>query len=445
MKEKILHETYKFFRESNDFNGISLTELAKKVGISYIEIFPYMEGLINEDFVSIQAGENPHIIRMAHYPKDKQLECLKEAEQNKTEVIKTIEPKGFDVEFNPIVLVSQSHSRCIYPSPKYLEQTLITAEYDKTPFTKRIAYGEAQLTPVFFEIDVLERYSSDPRYRFSFEDYSGEISINETSDKPSELKETDQIFLKTFGLGYDNEENRVAVAYLRYLSDMSSEHQLYWYSKMVETKCKMVKEYFNNTIIGDWVFSQSLFAAVIEEQILINKMCKLIIEKPLFRETFKDEKRPKEFTFFNSPTLVNYEKFITVLDKMLSDNINKSFFKGDIEEYDIETISEGVVERKPKGTLRLLEEWLRQNYTLHDENGYETLMAPFKEVRKERQKPAHKISQNYYDKALFKKQMDLLSKVYHSLLNLRYIFHQHRKAKQVQIPKWLEKGEIKHF
>jgi hypothetical protein len=308
-----------------------------------------------------------------------------------------------------------------------------------------MAYGEAQLTPVFFELDVLERYASDPRYRFSFDDYSGQISVNAASDIPSQLRESDQVFLQTFGLGYDKNGDRVAVAYLRYLSDMSSEHQMYWHSKIIETECKVVKEYFDNTIFGNWVSSQSLFNAFIQEQKLINEMTELIVGTPLFRETFEEGKRPKEFTFFNSPTLVNYEKFISVLDKMLSDNIDKAFFKGDIEEYEMVPVSDGVVERKPKGTLRLLEEWLRQNYQLQDESGYKTLMAPFKEVRKERQSPAHKISENYYDKAFFKKQMELLGKVYHSLLNLRYIFHQHPKANEVQIPKWLEKGEIKHF
>jgi hypothetical protein len=226
---------------------------------------------------------------------------------------------------------------------------------------------------------------------------------------------------------------------------MSPEHQMYWNSKIIEADCKMTKEYFDNTIVGDWVSSQSLFSAFIEEQRLINEMSTLITGIPLFRETFEEKKRPKEFTFFNSPTLDNYEKFVSVLDKMLSDNINKVFFKGEVEEYEMVPISEGIVERKPKGTLTLLEEWLRLKYRLQDESGYKILVGPLREVRKQRQSPAHKINENYYDKALFKKQMELLSSVYHSMLNLRYIFHQHPSAKSVFIPKWLEKGEIKHF
>ena len=152
-----------------------------------------------------------------------------------------------------------------------------------------------------------------------------------------------------------------------------------------------------------------------------------------------------EFSFFNSPTLVNYERFISVLDKMISDNINKDFFIGKVEEYEMVTISEGVVERRVKGTLKLMEEWLRKHYTLQDEKGYDKLMKPLKDVRKERQSPAHKITKNHYDKNLYNKQMELLEQVYISFMNLRHIFHQHPRAAFVQIPDWIVESRIKNF
>jgi hypothetical protein len=207
----------------------------------------------------------------------------------------------------------------------------------------------------------------------------------------------------------------------------------------------MVREYYENTILGNWAFSQSLFSAVIEEHRILNEMSQLITGKSLFRETFEGDKRPKEFTFFMTPTLRHYENFISLLDKMISDNLNKDFFKGTVEEYETAKISDDVVERKPKGTLRLLDEWLRANYRLRDESVYEKLIASFKEVRKERQKPAHRISDNYYDRDFFNKQMDLLEKVHESLANLRFIFQQHPLGASVKIPKWIAKGEIKNF
>jgi hypothetical protein len=50
----------------------------------------------------------------------------------------------------------------------------------------------------------------------------------------------------------------------------------------------------------------------------------------LFRETFDEEKRPLEFATMLRPTRRQYLEFAQVLDKMLSDNVNRDFFKGDI-------------------------------------------------------------------------------------------------------------------
>ncbi|MES2285920.1 MAG: hypothetical protein V4547_09555 [Bacteroidota bacterium] len=445
IKNKTIEKILDFYLKSSDFNGIPLSTLAVKLNIEYIKLLSVINELIEEEAVSVQDGENPHIVRWGHYDKETQLNRVKEAEKNEVRIIHTINPVGFNEGITPINITLDSHLLCAYPSPTYLKQHYTDNKYDSLPFTKRLAYGEAQVKPAYFEIDVLERYFSDPRYHFDFEDYSGQISVVETLQKPSLLRETDQVFLKTFGLGYDESGNRVAVAYLRYLSDLSAEHQAYWNSKIITTPCNMVNEYYQNTIIGSWVFSQSLFSAAIEEHRIANEMSQLITGKSIFRETFEGDKRPKEFTFFTSATLVNYENFISLLDKMISDNINKDFFKGVIEEYEMVPISDGVVERKSKGTLRLLEEWLRDNYHLKDETGYEKLMAPFKEVRKERQKPAHKISENYYDKNFFKKQMDFLGKVYQSLSYLRLVFQKHPSCAAVEIPKWIQEGKIKNF
>ena len=47
---------------------------------------------------------------------------------------------------------------------------------------------------------------------------------------------------------------------------------------------------------------------------------------------------------------------------MLSDNINFEFFKGELDLFDLRIIEEGLIERKPKGTIRLFEEWLLSQY-----------------------------------------------------------------------------------
>lgn len=444
-KDKITELIFNFYANSSNFNGILLSSLADKLEVEYQQLIPKIIELIEDDSISIQNGENPHIIRWGHYDKETQIGVVEKARNNKKKILDTIIPKGFPTEMEPIQIVIESHPVCVYPSPKYLEQHYSETKYGNLPFSKKLSLGEAQLTPVYFEIDVLDRYFSDPRYDFDFDDYSGSISVTDTEDIPSSLKESDQIFLKTFGLGYREDGVRVVVAYVCYLSDLSSEHQLFWNSKVVTAPCKMVAEYYENTIEGNWVLSQSVFSAIIEEQRLINEMTVLISGKPLFRNSFEERKRPKEFTFFTSPTLINYESFISLLDKMLSDNINKDFFQGEVDEFDTVQISEGVVERKIKGTIRLLEEWLKNKYIVEKESDFDAIFKPLKEVRKQRQNPAHRISENYYDEEFFKKQMNISEQVLSSLTLLRIIFGSHRLTSSVAIPDWIFYGNIKKF
>jgi hypothetical protein len=447
MKEQATNEIFHFFVKSRDYNGIPVLTLAENLGIEYNQVLPILKELVEEDVVSIQSSINPHIIGIGHFEKKQQLEFLKAAEKNKREVVETIKPHSNspDFELPTIQFVSESVPLCVYPSQSYLKAHRDISMLEKTPFGKRLALGEPQLTPVYFEIDVLERYFTDPRYIFAFHDYSGQISYFETEEQKTTLKELDQIFLQSFGLGVDKERKRVVVVYLRYLNDLTAEHQIYWNSKLCDNECQMHYEYYQNTILGEWSTAHSVFSAFIEEQRLINLMSEAISGKKLFRETFEKGQQPKEFTFFASPTLINYENFISLLDKMLSHNINRDFFTEFIELYELQKVSEGVVERKQKGTLTLLEEWLRKNYRLVKEEGYEKLLAPFKQVRSERQKPAHKISENYYDNAFFRKQMDLMNEVYFSIRGLRIMLQQHPKAKDIEIPNWIKNGNIKEF
>ena len=114
----------------------------------------------------------------------------------------------------------------------------------------------------------------------------------------------------------------------------------------------------------------------------------------------------------------------------IEENINKSFFKGKLD----------VIENK--GTLQLLEEWLTNIFKIEGEGSISEVIKPFKTIRKERQAPAHKITENIYDIKLIEKQKNIISKAYNSMRQLRNIFHLHPKARKNQIPEWLENGKI---
>lgn len=437
LKNKIQTIVYDFFVNSSDFNGIPLRNISQKLNIEYEASIDLIKELVIEDIVSIQSSTNPHIIGFQHYPIESQLSILEEAKKIK-EVIHSFGDFKISSENTEFPI-------CLYPSKIFLSKNRTLAEFGNACYTQQLALGEPHLKPIFFEIEVLDRYSNDPRFDFKFEDYSGRISCRYDENEKPIVRDEDDIFLKTFGLGFDENGNRLAVVYLRYLKDLTAEHQIYWKSREKSGNCKMLEEYHQNTIQGNWSSSYSIFSGFIGEQKCINDLTELIFSKALFRKTFEEENRPKEFTFFFTPTLKNYNDFILLLDKMISENINKDFFEGKVELFEYKELGNGLVEKQSKGTLQIFEEWLTSVFNVEGDGTISELFKPLKKIRRERQNPAHRISENQYDMKFTDKQKQIISDAYSVFRNLRNIFHQHPKAKSFEIPNWLENGKIKTF
>lgn len=433
MKDKIEKLIYTFFVESNDFNGIPLRDISKKLKIGYQESIDALNELVKEDKVSIQSSTNPHIISFRHYEIDDQIHLLNEAKKNIIEYKKFGEIKiGFE---------NTEYSICVYPSPRYLKDNRNLENFEYAYYSKKLALAEPQLKPFFFEIEVLEKYYNDPRFYFDFDDYSGRISCKYDDQYNPLVRNEDDIYVKSFGIGFDEEGNRLAVVFLRYLHNLTGEHQILWKSKEKTGKCRMLEEYYKNSIEGKWSFSYSMFSAFLQELKCLNEISKQIFGDSLFIETFEQHKKPKEFTFFFIPTVKNYDDFIHLLDKMISENINRDFFKGKI---DLFTLREenGIFIKETKGTLRLLEEWLSSIFNISGPGSISDILKSFKKIRKERQSPAHKVIENIYDKNLIAKQKNTISEAYGSMRQLRNVFHQHPKAKSYELPEWLENGKI---
>ncbi|AXG74833.1 hypothetical protein DVK85_11575 [Flavobacterium arcticum] len=437
MKKNILDIVYNFFIDSNDFNGIPLRKISKNLNIDYISSIETIKELVNEDKVSIQSSTNPNIIGFQHYPQNIQIQILEDAKLIEISYSKfgdfTIESEN--TEF-PI---------CLYPSKEYLVKNRDLKDFERAEYSKRLALAEPHLEPVFFEMDVLDRYITDPRYDFKFEDYSGSIIHTHDEQDTPHLREEDQIFLNTFGLAFGTNNDRIIAVYLRYLKDLTPDHQTYWKTKEIGGACKVLKEYHDNIVLGNWNTSYSIFNGFIGELNCLYDLSQFIFSKPLLLKKFNEEKRLREFTYFLSPTSKNYSDFVLLLDKMMSENLNKDFFKNKVELFDLEELGNGIVERKPKGTIRLFEEWISSQFKSSNDNDLKNLFKIFKDIRKERQSPAHKIIENKYDKNYTQKRIDLVKKGYNSMRILRHIFQQHPHAKTFNTPKWLENSDIKNF
>lgn len=436
--EKIKNLVFSFFCESSDFNGIALRNISERLGLDYKDSIDRVKELVKDGIVSIQSSTNPHIIGFTHHAIDPQLAILEQSKD--IEVSK----KTFgNIEF---VTENTEYPICVYPSKEYLKENRDLSEFGYSKYTSALALAEPQLSFRFFETDVLERYSNDPRFDFEFHDFSGSISCKYDESGKAILRKEDQIFLKSFGLGFDSNSNRLIAVILRDLGRLSSEHQVYWSTKEVPaSECKVLTDYYDNIIQGNWITARSVFYALIDEINAIYKLTSSIFGVPLFRKELDGDHRPKNFTFFFSPTTKNYYDFINLLDKYISENINKPFFEGKLDLEERKPIDDDTFERIQKGTLRLLEEWLTAVFRYADDSIPKEIMKPLKKVRKERQSPAHKVIDNSYNPSLVELQKEIMEGCYLSLGSIRRNIQTHPKAKDVELDDSLDRDNVKYF
>ena len=163
---------------------------------------------------------------------------------------------------------------------------------------------------------------------------------------------------------------------------------------------------------------------------------------PLFKNDFYNEQRPKNFCFLIRPTLKEYNDFILLLDKLISENINKKFFQDDIPlEYYVKR-KDGKVIIRHKNTITILEEWLKTMFKTAEGDPIKKMKSVFKEIRSLRQKPAHAIDENKFNQKYIKEQREIMIKAYEGIQIIRLIFMKHPKVKDFQIPEILKTGPI---
>jgi hypothetical protein len=419
-EETVANTVRDFFIVSHDFNGISTLELTRQLAAGWDDVKPILARLIERgqiEAVFYSHQDNPHIKRLPLLSVADQLARLTKDELQ--EVV------------------------CLYPTREVIAESGNVGAFDNRPFTKRLFLAEPQLIPVFFDLDVLDPYFRDPRYLCDFHDFSGRISIQDEHYQSEDMRERDKVFLQSFGIGYGPDRTRVVVAYLRYLADLSPEHQQIWKAREITQPCTLNSDYAGAALYGHWPQHRSVYQAFVQEQVELNKLASLIGKPSLFLRTF-DSERPSGFHPMLRPTQRNFDEFILLLDKMLSDNLNRKFFRGDIELEELIENEAGVTERRSLGTLKLLENWLRTRYrTYNGEDVSKEVLEPLYEVRRLRQPLAHTLREDRYDKTFPKQQDDLLGRVIRALTKLRLILWSHPRARgQYKPPDWLDGDKI---
>lgn len=428
-KEDLLSTVTNFYLSKRDFNGypihslldllhpekptnskspiirfISPEEVVEKLGKCRTEVQDLLVPLVEKDLLTIVFGDlhpNPHI-------------------------------KSFQEELKEIVLQkintdSLAHA-CLYPTSKHLTEVVDKAKYSKRTFTLELALGAGQLQFSTFDLTVLEWYRNDPRYFYEADDISGRICITSEFCESGEMDDSDKILLESFGFAYNDDYDRAVAVFNRYLIRLSPEHQQLWYLKKTKEIFKLHPDYYRTSILGEWQKGTSIFTAFLFEQKTINEICEKINRPHLFENSYYNERRPREFSFLLRPTAKEYQDFALLLDKMMSDNINRAFFMDEVPKEEDQPRKDGKIVVIQISTIRMLETWLNKFFVPEDPKLIQGIIDKFKTIRKERQPVAHKIDDNVFDQEYFHKQRKLIISAYEAINVLRILLSTHPKV-----------------
>ena len=221
MKSDILRVVASYYLDSGDFNGTPIIRLIQEIGVDWNKMWPALQELIDEDAIGVLFSDlelNTHILRLGFPPKEVQISKL-----------------DTDDFFHT----------CVYPRPGYLHKVVNASRYVGEPYKLCLALGEPQLAYRSFDLSVLEMYRNDPRYLYSADNISGSICVRSEYVESNQIYERDQVLLETFGFAYDENLNRAVASYVRYLADLSPEHQQIWKAKELTGNFKLSRSRFH--------------------------------------------------------------------------------------------------------------------------------------------------------------------------------------------------------
>lgn len=306
-------------------------------------------------------------------------------------------------------------------------------------YSRLLAIGGGQMSPVFFDPMVLQRYASDPRYYFRYDDFGGMLGTADEYYLADDFPDEDKVLVDTFGMGWADDRPQAIAVYLVYLAKLSPRHQGLWHAFEIPDQNRFVldRDYVRTSLYGEWPDRPSVVEAIFEEQRVLNDIAAAMGRPLLFKELFDAGDRPRGLQPFLLPTHEEMGRFILQFDQVLSENINSDFFAGEVERFEEQTMRDGRVQRITKGTIRLLKEWLELRYPERPELAA-MATAGLAEVRDLRQGPAHRLTANDFDAAAWNERARLMGAVHAGLRAVRQELQQDPAAAKLEITSWLD-------
>lgn len=399
-----------YYLKSRDFNGLPV----RVVELPEDKLKEMLTELIEAGDISLVFEEqypNPYVKCLKPWPTEKQVKTLK-SYKDLTHVVAY--PEG---------------SRLVAAAKN---------KFAGKPYSRVMAKGSPQLDCAIFRLDVLERYRNDPRYRYKFNDRVGAIYARVEMGN-------EEAFIQSVGFAYDDQMNRAVCVFYCDLADLSKEQQNYWKHYEITGSYKPHPDFTWSQVYGQFPEQATLAEAFTTELKVINQLTLDCYGRKLFKEDYWDHKRPKELAFLIRPTAKELDGFIHILDKLVSENIDKKFFKGKVGFEAETTRKDGKVIVTPKGSLQMLEEWVRDWFKPKYMKPMDETFGTFKKIRHLRTKPAHSIEEDEFDMKYFKEQRELFIEAYTAMRFLRLILQNHPKADRKKVPNWLYEGKISTY
>lgn len=406
---RLLNKIISHYLLSRDFNGISHQELTQQE-IKELENF-------------VDSGE---------------ILVLSEDECNNPFI------KGYNFNI-PVEVQKQylsNYDKCvaIYPTAQLLKTIKLPQELG--PYTLQLSQGEPQFKWVYFHPKILQTYFDDSRFLVFDHGYIGKISPKD------ELyaEDLDAEFVKNYGLARkkDNYFHRALCVLLYDLASLAPHKQYIWKGFEVSNQDDYVPnpDCVRNLLMDEFCEHFWGFDALLLTISYINKLCTAIGIPKMFRTEFCNEydeiERPDGFHMLWLPTTKNYYVFLETLEKIVINNLTIEAFITNAP------CVNSVTREKNEKTLALLEKWLIANVRASNKKALvKEFLKPLRQLREDRQTPAHKLYKHEYDEALWQKQIEVMKNILSVLMDVMLLLASHPKGKTIAIPtRLVENGNI---
>jgi hypothetical protein len=321
---------------------------------------------------------------------------------------------------------------CLYPTPKAMKAHAPALTHTH-PYGDRMTMGGGTLELAFFDLSALEGYVNDPDFTFEFGDDGFKFSTAPDSDSNNEdLLHFEAGYAYDHTVDYRGDEaiRRFWTAFLCDLVDLPARHQTRL--STFERDGKDISphpDWWQRQIGGRWLEHIGPFTKILCELKAINELWNIAFDSDLFATT----ERPRGWGWVLRTTTGSWNDFIHLTDKLLSDNLRP---KG----LDAASAPKTDAKGNDVGTLGRVQELLLASSSTATEEGVRGVLEPLRQVRKERQAPAHKIADTVTDGNVVNRQRDLLRDIAFSLDAIRAFVQTHPAVRSAgwKLPKYLD-------